>query len=365
MVWMEQIPLEIRETIARVLLAVLILVAFWITQRILLRVLSRPLKRLVSRTTIAWDDVARLIRQPIRYIMLAILLIIEVYILGFNTAVIDVATRLTRTLIIAAIFVALFKTVNMFGLSARRLFLLTGVSIEDQLLPFVRTAITLVIIALALVIIIQEWGYDVSGLIAGLGLGGLAFSLAAKDTVENIFGFSTIVGDRPFVVGEFIVTPDVTGFIEKVGLRSTRIRQLDQALVTVPNNRMATSVVTNWSRLSKRWIQFTFGVTYATTPEQMENLIQAIEAMLTQRDHVETESIQVIFAEFGASSLDVLVRVYVDLPDWYAWMKEKEAINLEIMHIVADLGLSMAFPSRSVYVESLPPTMPPGESDSS
>ena len=355
MAWSEQIPLEIREAIARVLLAVVAILAIWLVQRVLILLLTKPMRRVVARTSMEWDDgLANLIRQPVRYIMFGIALIVGVRILDFNVAVVDFATRLSRTLIIASVFVALLKTVDLFGLSARRLFRLTGVVIEDQLLPFIRTAIKLIVIALTLVIIIQEWGYDVSGLIAGLGLGGLAFSLAAKDTVENLFGFSTIVGDQPFVVGEFIVTPEVMGTVEKVGLRSTRIRQLDQALVMVPNNRMANSVVSNWSRLTRRWIQFTFGVTYTTVPEQMEQLIERIQAMLSQREHVDPETIQVIFTDFSDSSLDVLVRCYVDLLDWYDWMKEKEAVNLEVMRIVADLGLSMAFPSRSLYVESVP-----------
>src|SRR5947208_14792157 len=99
----------------------------------------------------------------------------------------------------------------------------------------------MIVLALALVIIIQVWGYDVTGLIAGLGLGGLALSLAAQDTLSNVFGFAAIVSDRPFVVGEYIKTKDVEGAVERVGLRSSRVRQIDQAIVAVPNNLLASS----------------------------------------------------------------------------------------------------------------------------
>lgn len=303
----------------------------------------------------AWDDViAQIVTQPARYIAIAVGLIVANSIMDLGGDVHDFITRLARSLIIIAIFVALFVAVNALADSRRRLEYLTGVHIEDQLLPFLRTATKLIIMAIALVILIQEWGYNVSGLIAGLGLGGLAFSLAAQDTVANLFGFSTIVGDRPFDVGDFVVTDFVVGIIEKVGLRSTQVRRLDQALVVVPNATMASAVITNWSRLHRRWIELTFGVTYSTSPEKMEVLVQRVEEMLEQRDRTDSTTIQVMFESFGDSALNVLVRVYVNIADWYAWMKEKEQVQLEIMRIVEELGLSMAFPSRSIYLESMP-----------
>src|SRR3982751_4471798 len=126
-----------------------------------------------------------------------------------------------------------------------------------------------ILMALALVIIIQEWGYDVSGLVAGLGLGGLAFSLAAKDTVENLFGFTTIVSDQPFVVGEFIKSNDIEGTVEHVGIRSTRIRQQDQSYVIVPNSKLASAPILNWSRLNKRWYNTTLRVSYNATRQDI------------------------------------------------------------------------------------------------
>jgi MscS family membrane protein len=156
--------------------------------------------------------------------------------------------RLARTLIIVAIAIALYRALEIFGFSRARLYALTGINIEESLLPFVRVGLELLIIAFTVVIVVQEWGYDVSALVAGLGLGGLAVSLAAADTIANIFGFSMIVGDRPFIVGDYIKTNDVEGTVEKVGLRSTRIRQPDQALVTVPNKTLANAVILNWSR---------------------------------------------------------------------------------------------------------------------
>src|SRR5262249_35855949 len=131
----------------------------------------------------------------------------------------------------------------------------------------------LLFIVLAVLVIVQEWGYDPSGLIAGLGIGGLAISLAAQDTVKNLFGFTTIVGDQPFTVGDFIKTADVEGTVEHVGVRSTRIRRQDQAYVTVPNSVLANSAILNWSRLSKRWIDMTLRITYDASRSDILKLL--------------------------------------------------------------------------------------------
>jgi MscS family membrane protein len=190
----------------------------------------------------------------------------------------------------------------------------------------------------------------VSGLVAGLGLGGLAFSLAAQDTVKNLFGFTTIVGDRPFVVGDFIKTPDVEGTVEHVGVRSTRIRQQDQAYVTVPNSTLANSAILNWSRLSKRWVNMTLRITYDADREHIEQLLERLREMLKSREHVDSDTVLVRLINFGDFGMENLVRCYITLADWGEFTQERESINLEILKIVEELGLHIAFPGRPVYV---------------
>ena len=248
----------------------------------------------------------------------------------------------------------IYRLVDVFVFSRRRLRLLTGMAFDEALLPFIRTGIQLLVLALALVIIVQVWGYDVSGLIAGLGMGGLAISLAAQDTLANLFGFAAIVSDRPFVVGEYIKTKDVEGMIERVGLRSTRVRQLDQAVVAVPNSTLAASAILNWSRLAKRRIDLTLGVTYSTAPDADGRPCSTVCARCSSSAKPSIpNSVVVYFIEFGESSLNILVRCYVNITDWQAFTAEKERILLEIMRVVQSLGLSIAFPSRSLYIENL------------
>lgn len=336
----------------------LVIVGIWAVQRVIAWILIRSLTKVTNFTQVGWDDeIAAFVRQPLRYVAIAIGLIVSAEIIEADESIIAFIDNLARSLIIIAIFVALFKAVDLVALSRTRMRRFTGVAIDEQLLPFLRTATKIVIIALAVLFVFQEWDYNVSGLIAGLGLGGLAFSLAAQDTVANLFGFTTIVGDRPLVVGEFIETPDVSGVVEKVGIRSTHVRQLSQGLAIIPNSTLARSVITNWSRLQKRWIDLTIGLTYSTTAREMATAVQRIEEMLKSREKVQADTVQVIFTDFSDSSIDILIRAYVSLTDWYEWMKEKEAVNLEIMNILEDMGLSMAFPSRALYFENLPKQM--------
>src|SRR5690606_18702680 len=131
------------------------------------------------------------------------------------------------------------------------------------------------------------------------------------------------------------------------------IRQPDQAYVTIPNAKLTASAITNWSRLQKRWLNFHIGVAYGTTSDQMRKLVQRIREMLKAQEKVDPDSVVVLFTDFGDSSLNVLVRCYILESNWVKFHEHRQEINLNIMDIVADLGLSLASPRRSLYIENL------------
>ncbi len=351
-----QLPPTTRNLLLRVGLALLALILFWLLRRILAMIVVAPLRRLAKRTSATWDDILLdAVTVPARFLIIAVGLAVGAQILQVDFVTDRFVQHLIRTFIIIAIFMALYRSVNLLAPNSTRLLRLTGLSITERLIPFARTAVKVILLAVGLVIIIQEWGYDVSGLVAGLGLGGLAFSLAAKDTVENLFGFTTIVGDQPFMVGEFIKTPDVEGTVEHVGIRSTRIRQLNQAYVTVPNNKLANSPILNWTRLDKRQIDFVLGIDYRTTAVQLETLLERLRSLLKEHEKVEADSVVVYLINFGADSYEILVRCYVLLPDWTEFTAAKEQLMLQMLHILDELKLKIAFTGRSVYIESVPP----------
>lgn len=351
----ESLGPDVRETVVRLLLAALALGLVILLRSVLARLLIAPLRRLTLRTAAPWDTpLLDALIMPLRVLLIAFGLWLAGRILGVAPSTGLFVDHLSRSLIAVALFLAGFRAVQLFTPSSSRVFQLTGLAVEERLLPFIRTGIKLVLALWLLVVLMQEWGFDPSGLLASGGLLALGLGLAAQDTVANVFGFTAIVGDQPFVVGEFIKTPDVEGIVEHVGLRATRVRQLDQALVTVPNSKLASSAILNWSRLTKRRVDMRLLLPYHITSQQLSDLLERLRTLLAARETVEKDSVVVYLINFQDSGLEVLVRCFLFLADWVAFTAEKEQIMLEIMQTVEAAGLTFAFPSRSVYIQTTP-----------
>lgn len=346
----DALPAEARNNLIRIGLALLVLLLIWGLRRLLAMIVVAPLRRIAKRTNAQWDDVLLdSIMLPARLLIIAVGLSVGVQILQIDNSAYVFVQHLIRTLVIVAVLMVVYQAVDALAPSSNRLFRITGLTITERLLPFVRTGVKLLVIALMIVIIVQEWGYDVSGLVAGLGIGGLAISLAAQDTIANLFGFTTIVGDQPFVVGEFIKTPDVEGTVEHVGVRSTRIRQPDQAYVTVPNSKLASSAILNWSRLSKRWLNLTLVLNYGARRVEIETFLERVRMLLSANEKVETSSIVVRLINFSDIGMEVLIRCYITIPDWGEFTAEKEKVYLELLRIVEEMHLRIA--TRSLILE--------------
>ncbi len=201
------------------------------------------------------------------------------------------------------------------------------------------------------IVILHEWGYNISGFLASLGLLGMAFALAAKDTVSNLFGSFVVFTDKPFKVGDWIKTPDVEGTVEQIDIRSTKVRTFAQALVTVPNGTLANSAILNWSAMGKRRIKMNVGLTYSTTASQVENIVKDIKTMLENHEDIHQETMYIYFTEFGDSSLNIFCYFFTKTTSWGEFMRVKENTNLNIMKIVEQNNSSFAFPSQSIYIE--------------
>lgn len=224
--------------------------------------------------------------------------------------------------------------------------------IDRILIPFLSKSIRFVVVAIAISVVAQEWGYEIGGLVAGLGLGGLAFALAARDAVANIFGGIVIITEKPFSIGDWIETPSVEGTVEDITFRSTRVRTFAQALVTMPNSTLANEPITNWTRMGKRRITFHLGVTYSTPRHKLETSVRRIRNMLEQHPEIDQETLFVHFDKFAGSSLDIFLYFFTKTTDWGKWLEVKEDCNLKIMEILEEEGVSIAFPSTSVYFET-------------
>lgn len=225
---------------------------------------------------------------------------------------------------------------------------------DDQLVPIVRAASKIVLIAVATIMIIQNAGGDVGSLLAGFGIGGVALAMASKDTIANLFGSLVIFVDRPFQVGDWVDIGGQEGTVEEVGLRVTRIRTFANSLITVPNSQLTTTAINNWSRMQKRRIKLTLGLTYDTTAEQMQQAVDAIRETLRNDERIAQDFFLVNFTDFGPSSLDIFVYCFTTTVRWDEYMQVRQEVLLEFMRRIQGLGLGFAFPTQSLHVESFP-----------
>ncbi len=227
--------------------------------------------------------------------------------------------------------------------------------LDDQLVPMVGRVLKIAVVALGIVFVLQNQGIEVASLLAGLGIGGIAIALAAKDTVENVFGSLTIFLDRPFQIGDWIVVDDKwEGVVEEVGLRSTRIRSFGKSVVSLPNGKVGNSPINNMGQRPFRRQMTTIGLEYSTPPATVEAYVARMNKIV--EDHPETwdGTCEIHFKDFGASSLDILVYFFIDVADWHRELQVRQQIFLDFMKAAEEMGIGFAFPSTSLYVEKMP-----------
>jgi MscS family membrane protein len=304
---------------------------------------------LAEKTPFEFDTlVATAASKPVGYLLLIWGLYTAVSILPLPEKPVD---SVAKIIVDVTIVWFLFRAVDVGVHYLSRLAARTESRLDDQVVPMVKKALKVTVGAIGFVWIVQHLGYNVSSLIAGLGIGGLAVALALQDTLANFFGAVFLFLDRPFAVRDWIKVGDVEGVVEEIGFRSTRVRTWPATLVTVPNKTVANATVDNWSRMPKRRVMQTVGVTYETTAEQMEQVVKAIREIVENDDGVDKEFIVIRFTDFGESSLNILVYYFTKATAFADHMATKERINLAIMRAVRDMGLSIAFPTRTVYFE--------------
>jgi len=218
-------------------------------------------------------------------------------------------------------------------------------------MPLIKRTLAVFVIIFGVLMVVKSLGVDVGAVLAGLGIGGLAFAFAAQDTIANLFGSFVVVMDQPFKVGEAVKIGAQTGTVEDIGLRSTRLRLLDRSLVVMPNKMVASEAVINLSRFTSRRVEQTLGLTFDTKPEQMEAFLGDLRQIILNEPEVDPASVVVFFTAIGVSSLDVLVVYVVTSPDNLAHLKLRERLNLAFMRAVTARGLAFAFPTRTVQLE--------------
>ncbi len=335
-----------REAVA----AVIVFIFFLLLKRVFVKYIFRLIFQLTKRTKTDLDESILLAFEiPSRNFFLVLGLYFSLSILPLTVYQHLLILKLFRGLIIALVTWGFYNLAGTFLFSklGRKL----GIELDKNLTPFLIKLSRGVLVALALIILADEWGYNISAFITGLGLGGLAVSLAAKDALANIFGGIVIFTEKPFSIGDWIYTPSVEGTVEEISFRSTRVRTFAHALVTVPNSTLANEPITNWTRMGKRRVTFNLGVSRTTPKEKLKRCVQRFLEMLENHPEIHKETIFVRFDQFNESSLNVFLYFFTITTNWGEFLQVKEDVNFKIMEILEQEKISLAFPGRSIYLE--------------
>jgi MscS family membrane protein len=337
-----------------------VFLTFLFARRIFFRYLTHFLKRLAGRTKTDIDNlILEAIEHPLEFTFVIVGLYISGQVVSLSPALEAVFGQIIRSLIAFTLFWAIFRILDPLSILLDRTITLFGSpSMHETIKGFFVKVAKFVVVCLGIASVFQEWGFNVAAVLGSLGLVGMAVALGAQDLIKNMFAGLTIFLDRIFEKGNWIKSPDVEGTVEDIGFRATKIRRFDKALVTIPNSKLAGEALINFSRMTQRRIYWSIGVEYRTTKDQLRHIIHDIADYLHASPDFETDPAKtktfVYLDSFGSSSIDVMLYCFTKTIDWGEWLAAKERLAYTIKDIVEKHGASFAFPSTSLYVETLP-----------
>jgi len=326
---------------------------FLLLRKLFATLIIKVLQPFTKRTKTYYDErILSALKGPLTFVFIIIGLRLSTALLFLNNSFVD---HVISSLITYNVFWAIYElTIALRGV-VYHFTSKVNAELSYEVGNFILAIIRAIVIAIGFGSLLQVWGINVAGLVAGLGIGGLAFALAAKDTAANLFGSIALLFDKSIRIGEWIRIDGVEGTVEDIGMRTTKIRSFEKSLIMLPNQLIANSPIENFSRRGVRRIKMTIGVTYSTSSEQIEKILTDIRTMLRNHKNIaQKETMLVNFTTFGDSSLNILIYTFSNTANWAKYMEIKEDVNLKIMKIIEENGSEFAFPSQSLYVESLP-----------
>ena len=226
--------------------------------------------------------------------------------------------------------------------------------LDDQLVPLARAAGKVFVAVVGAIFVLQNLNINITSLVAGLGIGGVAVALAAQDSIKNLLGGATILADKPFQVGDWVVIGDFEGTVEQVGFRSTRIRTFADSLITMPNARITDTEVNNMGRRSWRRYSTTVGLAYYTDPDRIQAFVEGVRAIVLANPKMRHDYYIVEFITFADSSLNIMVYTFIEAADWNEEMRVRHIFNLDILRLAERLEVDFAFPTQTLHVAETP-----------
>lgn len=339
--------------------AIGIFLGFLILRGLLSRFILGSLRVFVKRTAWEFDDMAlEAMDPPMRAVPVVLGLFIAIYYLELEGTTHEIATDIMRTMITMVLFWALYRGIEPIS----RMFSGLERIISEEFVEWIVKTLKVVVIVVGAATVLQLWGIQIGPIIAGAGLFGVAVALGAQDLFKNLIAGILILGERRFRHGDWVrVEGLVEGTVESIGFRSTVVRRFDKAPVMVPNAQLSDTAVINFSQMIYRRIYWHIGVEYSTSIEQLRDIRDGIDDYISNHDDFvppEQASKFVRIDRFNDSSIDILVYCFTKTTKWGEWLIVKEELAYKIMEIVDKAGTGFAFPSTSLYVETIPSERP-------
>ena len=329
-------------------LALVIIVGTLIAAKALYWVIGRIVKKLTAKTKTKLDDImVDMLEEPIVLIVTIIGVWFAVGRLSFPEKIMEWINNLYMVMIVLTITWLLARLIDaiikeyVVPITKK-----TKGDFDDQIIPIIRKAIRVAIWVMGIIIALNNAGYNVGALLAGLGIGGIALAMAAKDTVANFFGGITIFTDKPFTINDRVKINGFDGTITEIGIRSTRLKTLENRIVTIPNSKFTDGMVENVSSEPHRKVVLKLGLVYETTASKIQNGMKALQTIVDENEDLEENTV-ISFNEFGDFSLGILFIYYIkkgaDI------MGVQTAVNLEVKKRFEEFDIEMAFPTQTVY----------------
>ena len=336
------------------LLAVAIVAFVWFVLRVAMRLFVSRLRKLAAKTPGRFDDLIVELLAKTRFLFV---LVVSFYAGSLLLVLPSAAETALRALFILALLVQAgywgdgVVTFWIRRTARRKLDEDADAATSLTALGFVaKIAIWAIVLLLAL----DNFGIDITALIAGLGIGGIAIALAVQNILGDLFASLSIIVDKPFVIGDFIIVGDLMGTVERIGLKTTRVRSLSGEQIIFSNSDLLSSRVRNYKRMYERRIVFSFGVTYQTAAAVVEGIPETVQRII--EDQLDVRFDRCHFKSFGDFSLDFEAVYYVLVPDYNVYMDRQQAINLAIMRAFEEEGIEFAYPTQTLFIEHSEPS---------
>lgn len=260
-------------------------------------------------------------------------------------------TKASIPLFVTLVF---YNLINVVSAYLRKIAQEHDSGIDDQLIPLIQKTLKVFVLIIGTLFILQNLDFNVTALLAGISIGGLAVALAAQDTIKNFFGSIMIFIDRPFHVGDWIIGQDIDGKVEEVGFRSTRVRTFHNSVTYVPNGKIADMTLDNMGKREYRRYTTNLALTYDTPTHLLEAFIEGLKKITLAHPATRKDYYNIYFHTFNSHSIDVLYYIFIKAPDWPGELKVRHELNLSIKRLALEIGVQFAFPTQTLHVQDFP-----------